>query len=253
MLAGQPQLNITVNTMQTYYQGDTIQISGIASAQGGPVGGVTVSIQVSGLSGNILHVSMRQTATDGSYTDIFRLPEDTPPGTYTVYVTAYKRNFQQGFNTTCFTVIENHPPTIGWLTASPIIGGKGMNITFQALVEDESGVYEVKVELQSPDENTLWTLYLYDDGTHGDQSPGDHIYTNILHTGQLNITDRTILLVDVRAMDMQRLESESKHLLEIVVYIQPDVWDVIWAIQKFYEGACSIWDVNRVIGDYYSL
>jgi hypothetical protein len=52
-------------------------------------------------------------------------------------------------------------------------------ITIQTRIWERNKVISVVAEIESPDENIVETISLYDDGAHGDKNPNDGIYGNI--------------------------------------------------------------------------
>jgi hypothetical protein len=51
-------------------------------------------------------------------------------------------------------------------------------ITIQTRISEENEIISVVVQIESPDENVIENITLYDDGTHGDKDPNDNIYGN---------------------------------------------------------------------------
>ena len=68
-------------------------------------------------------------------------------------------------------------PTINSGNISPDSGSIGAYFTITINISDSSGIFNASAQIQCPDENTLFTLQLYDDGTNSDVTPGDGTYT----------------------------------------------------------------------------
>lgn len=76
--------------------------------------------------------------------------------------------------------VDNIGPIISDVAVNPLTGDIGSLFTISARVTDaDSGVNgsTVACMIQQPDENTIAFFTMYDDGTHGDMSAGDSIYT----------------------------------------------------------------------------
>jgi len=83
-------------------------------------------------------------------------------------------------NGATFDVEDTTAPTVNYAvvdlaSADPELGEI---ITITSEISDLSGITSVEAYLQMPDGTTLYTLTLYDDGSNGDVTPGDGIYTN---------------------------------------------------------------------------
>ncbi len=82
-----------------------------------PIINAGVSIQVNDpLNGNV-HVSFLHTDVNGTYIDSFVLSSESPPGNYTVYITASKPGFEDSLKQITFSIIQ---PSFE-LAASPIM------------------------------------------------------------------------------------------------------------------------------------
>jgi len=82
-----------------------------------PIINAGVSIQVNDpLNGNV-HVSFLHTDVNGTYIDSFVLSSGSPPGNYTVYITASKPGFEDSYKQITFSIIQ---PSFE-LAASPIM------------------------------------------------------------------------------------------------------------------------------------
>ena len=100
----------------------------------------------------------------------------------------------------------NTPPIIGSVIASPRYVTPGESIKITAYIFDaEHDIDSVSVEIESPDENVLTILTLYDDGIHGDGSSDDNIYCN---TWVTTLEERNYF-VDIFATDKKSNSSIS--------------------------------------------
>ena len=88
----QNTLVLTASTDKTQYTpGETVTITGkVSDNQSNPVAGATVSIQVDDPP---IHVQLVVSDQTGSYTDQFLLPDTSPPGAYTIYISAGKSGY----------------------------------------------------------------------------------------------------------------------------------------------------------------
>ncbi|MEM2998600.1 MAG: helix-turn-helix domain-containing protein [Thermoproteota archaeon] len=114
----EPQLfidaSITFNRENTYIA--VYVVGKVFDEKGIPVGNAEVSIQVNDPHESSVHVALIHSDINGSYTDSFRLSLDTPLGEYSVYMTASKPGFQDGFAQLSFQLTA--PELI--LTVEPI-------------------------------------------------------------------------------------------------------------------------------------
>ena len=88
----QNTLVLTASTNKTQYAaGETVTITGkISDNQSNPIAGATVSIQVNDPP---IHVQLVVSDQSGSYSDQFVLPDTSPPGAYTIYISAGKSGY----------------------------------------------------------------------------------------------------------------------------------------------------------------
>jgi len=103
---GLPQIVVTIYTnSMSYNPGESVTLNGyVKDITGFPVPSATVSIQVNKPDGSPLHLAFPTLQTDGSYLDTFSLPVTAGDGTYTVYVTAYKYEWNPGNSFAMFLV-----------------------------------------------------------------------------------------------------------------------------------------------------
>lgn len=94
----------------------------------------------------------------------------------------------------------------GYLPSAPIIGKiethptqiqPGDTVAITAWAFDYDGIQSVYAEVESPDENLIGYIELYDDGFHNDSTAGDHIFGNEWVTPSVGKT----CLVDIIAVD----------------------------------------------------
>ena len=98
--------NILVLTTSTdkaqYAPGETVTITGkVSDNQSNPIAGATVSIQVNDPP---IHVQLVVSDQTGSYSDQFVLPDTSPPGAYTIYISAGKSGYTTAQQNLEFTV-----------------------------------------------------------------------------------------------------------------------------------------------------
>ena len=146
--------------------------------------------------------------TDPDTNDVYTGQWDSvgqPEGTYTVDILGYDtiENSRELENIDNDIVISDQTaPAIGAVVASPSNADPeaGDIITITADAADLSGILSVTAFIQDPSETTIRTLTLYDDGTHGDVSGSDGVFTNTWDSsGQAeSIND---YYIDVRATD----------------------------------------------------
>jgi len=79
-----------------------------------------------------------------------------------------------------FNLNDTTSPTISNILVNPNIGYPQNEtiITISAYITDFSAIKDVLIDIEQPDETIISTLYLYDDGSHGDTISGDNIFTN---------------------------------------------------------------------------
>jgi len=115
-------LYANVQTDKTVYnQNETVKISGSVQDQfRAPVASVEVSIQVVNPLGNVVHSALITTNNLGIYFDNFTIGElgysIFIPGVYTVFVTASKEGYIDGYAHTSFVVGEANTPSINFVS-----------------------------------------------------------------------------------------------------------------------------------------
>jgi len=106
-------LSIAVSTEKLSYDaGESVILFGYVRDPSGPVGDATVSIQVVGQQGPIVHIDYVKTGNDGYYSDSYQLRGDAVVGTYAVYVTASKPGYQDASGHCTFTVGASSTPNV---------------------------------------------------------------------------------------------------------------------------------------------
>ncbi len=74
--------------------GEAILIEGwVTDDSGSPVPNAQVSIQVNDPVGTSVHIALKYSGLDGTYSDRFPLPASSPSGNYTIYITASKPGY----------------------------------------------------------------------------------------------------------------------------------------------------------------
>jgi len=101
---------------------------------------------------------------------------------------------------------DNSPPSITniMITNDPLDSGDTQTITCD--ITDNTGILNASADIESPDENKLSTLNLYDDGTHGDINSGDGIFTTTWDS--LGYSEGTYY-VDIKAIDSSSPRNEE--------------------------------------------
>ena len=95
-----------------------------------------------------------------------------------------------------FTVIDTTPPRLDWAFADSPYTLAGNTVTITLFVSEASPLSSVTADIESPDETVIATIPLVDDGTNGDETARDHVFT-----GQWNVTFEANFVVDFSATD----------------------------------------------------
>jgi len=117
-------LYVNVQTDKTSYnQNETVKIFGSVQDQfRNPLTSIEVSIQVVNPSGNIVHSALTKTNSLGIYFDNFTIGElgysIFIPGTYTVFVTASKEGYLDGYAHASFIIGEANIPSINFVNVN---------------------------------------------------------------------------------------------------------------------------------------
>jgi ligand-binding sensor domain-containing protein len=102
-------------------------------------------------------------------------------------------------------LVDNTPPAVSNVAASPLQLAPGGTVTITAYVLDPvNGVAVVTATVHSRNPNFTTTLLLYDDGAHGDGTAGDDVYGN----RWLTPTEPREYLVDIAAIDSGGYETD---------------------------------------------
>ena len=112
-------------------------------------------------------------------------------------------------------------PSISDIAVNPLQGEIGTQFAITARVTDSySGVdaSSVTCSIQQPDENTIATLQMYDDGTNGDTVAGDNIFTALWNSFA---TTEAIHYIDFYAADNAGNPSDLENGENIDVYDLP--------------------------------
>ncbi len=111
-------------------------------------------------------------------------------------------NEQDINNGATFTLSEINLPEANDVKIIDLNGG---NVTFNDLLKieivatDDTGITNVSIDIENPDETVLLTILLYDDETHGDTTSGDGNYTNTWNVSSLS--KKGTYFFDVRIVD----------------------------------------------------
>lgn len=103
-------------------------------------------------------------------------------GDYTYYVRCRDEagNTNTSSKKIIFTITsggsDTTPPAISNVSASPASGAVGASFAIKATISDSSGIKSAKAKIQIPDQTTVASLTLYDDGAHNDGSANDGVY-----------------------------------------------------------------------------
>ncbi len=92
-----------------------------------------VSIQVNDPYGSSIHIAFVHSSSDGAYSDLFQLPSDRASGNYTIYVTASKPGFQDGYAKLTFLV--GVPPFGVSVFPTSVAVTRGETATFRISLE----------------------------------------------------------------------------------------------------------------------
>ncbi len=103
----------TSTSKSNYNQGEICQIFGYVKTKFGiTVTGASISIQVVDPNGDIIFDPKTKTDGSGYYSSQFILPDSATTGTYTIYITASKIGYRNGFSYYVFSVGESLTPSI---------------------------------------------------------------------------------------------------------------------------------------------
>lgn len=153
------------------------------------------SVKITVNNGTPVNVSLQ---ADGTFSQTVSLS----PGSNTIKVEATDvASHSSSVTLTVERVTDTTPPAISNVTVAPSLAEIGASLTITAAVSDLwSGLVasSVVAKLQHPDGTDVATVSLYDDGTHGDSSPSDGLYT-----GQWTSTGSPegLYYIDVSARD----------------------------------------------------
>jgi hypothetical protein len=151
------------------------------------------------------------------------------PGTYSIRL---RDSGNDEGSTQLYTLIisfelpDNSPPTISEVNVNPIQLVIGNLCTITGRVTDASGIDQssVNAQLQKPDENTIATVPMYDDGLNGsDQIAGDNIFT-----GQylaLSVFEG-VYFIDIIASDTKSNNREADNVRIFEIYDFPEIVNI---------------------------
>jgi len=202
-------------TPSTAQSGTTFTITAQVSDTLSGVSGVTAYIQFPDET-NVATVNLYDdgghsdgAAGDGTYGNTWNSAGQAS-GLYYVDIVAVDTAGNSGGieNGTTF-IIDDIPPVVFNPQVSPTAGQSGISFTITAVVTDTlSGVSSVTAYIQLPDETTIATVNLYDDGAHSDGAADDGTYGNTWDsTGQ----SEGDYYVDIIAFDNATNQIESEN------------------------------------------
>jgi len=103
----------SLTTRYNYNPSDLVEIFGYVKTRFGlSVSEASVSIQVIDPTGNTIHAALAKTDGSGYYSNQFRLSVDSTSGTYTIYLTASKAEYLDGFGSNVFSVGQSPTPSV---------------------------------------------------------------------------------------------------------------------------------------------
>ena len=106
-------LNVEISTDRPSYKlGEIVYMNGQVSDSGISLHNVSISIQVTDQSGDVIHISLTATDLEGSYSDSFTLGDVLESGTYSIFVTANKIGIRDAYGQQSFVVGESSDPSI---------------------------------------------------------------------------------------------------------------------------------------------
>ena len=94
------------------------------------------------------------------------------------------------------TGTDTVPPRLTSASADSPYTLVGNTVTITLFVYEASSISNATADIESPDETILTSIPLVDDGTNGDESAGDHVFT-----GQWNVSIEANFVVDFSATD----------------------------------------------------
>jgi len=103
----------SLTTKYNYNPGDLVDIFGYVKTRFGlSVSEASVSIQVIDPMGDTIHAALAKTDGSGYYSNQFRLSTNSTAGTYTIYLTASKTEYLDGFSYNVFSVGQSPTPSV---------------------------------------------------------------------------------------------------------------------------------------------
>ena len=114
-------------------------------------------------------------------------------------------------------------------TATPTSLSSGQTVTITAEVTDSTGVSNVEIEILDNEGVLFSTKTLYDDGTHGDVTSGDSIYTNTYIPLQSN----KMLLIDLSAESLAGVSSFFEKCCVFYTYTLPLYSFINYTLQSY--------------------
>jgi len=116
---------------------------------------------------------------------------------------------------------DTTPSTITDVAITPEEVSLGETVILTAIITDmKSRVNSstTKAHIQSPDENDIAVVTLFDDGTHGDGTARDSVYT-----GEWQADPPGAYLIDITASDNAGNQGEAENAAKLLVFIPPTI------------------------------
>jgi hypothetical protein len=207
-----PQITNLQPTNGFVTQSGSLEISGEISD---PIGISNALLSVNG--GNLITLSINEL---GEFSQIVSLS----PGSNIVTIEATDGGGNSSSATiTIERLTDSTGPSITDMSIAPPEGEIGTIFKVSATVSDlQSGVNPTTVHclIQQPDESTLTTLLLYDDGTHGDTLVGDKIFEADWNSAS---TFEAIYYLDFHADDTEGNSRDVENGATISIYDLPSI------------------------------
>ncbi|MHA1284203.1 MAG: choice-of-anchor X domain-containing protein [Promethearchaeota archaeon] len=120
------------------------------------------------------------TAGDNNYTGTWD-SSGYSTGSYNIDINATDNSAAQNTatsdNADSFTIVDTTNPSIQNGAVNPTSGTVGTNFTITATITDESSISQAWATIENG--TFIAAVQLYDDGSHGDATPNDNIYTGV--------------------------------------------------------------------------
>jgi len=196
-----PQITITSPSGGSEIEGDTATVTGTITSQSATITSATITVN----DGPTVPLPIE---TNGTFSKAVSLKE----GQNTIKIKATDSNGLTDEKSISVTRLPDEtPPSISNIAVTLASGNVGTVFTITASVTDLYGgkdnldSQQVLAHIQNPDENDIATPRMYDDGSNGDATAGDGVFT-----ARWQSTTEGTYYVDVSARDLAGNKSEAE-------------------------------------------